>query len=154
MARVQRRLAMKKVKIRILRLKKNIPLPTRATPDSVGFDLHAAEGVVIKARSFGVVSTGIAIELPRGVEGQVRARSGLALRYGIGVLNSPGTIDPDYRGEIKVILFNLSDVDFAIKPKDRIAQIVFSRTVEVEFEENHSLTPTKRGKGGFGHTGR
>ncbi len=145
---------MKKIKIRILRLKKDIPLPSRATPDSVGVDLYAAEATIIKARSFGVVRTGIAIELPRGVEGQVRARSGLALRHGIGVLNSPGTIDPDYRGEVSVILFNFSDVDFEIKPKDRIAQIVFSRTVEVEFEENQSLTPTKRGQGGFGHTGR
>ncbi|NPV13469.1 dUTP diphosphatase [candidate division WOR-3 bacterium] len=145
---------MKKIKIRVLRLKKDIPLPSRATPDSVGFDLHAAEATIIKSRSFGVVRTGIAIELPHGIEGQVRARSGLALRHGIGVLNSPGTIDPDYRGEVKVILFNFSDVDFEIKPKDRIAQIVFSRTVEVEFEEKHSLTPTKRGQGGFGHTGR
>lgn len=144
---------MKKIKVRVLRLIKGIPLPSRATPGSSGFDLHATEETTIKARSFGSVRTGIAIELPPGTEGQIRARSGLALCYGIGVLNSPGTIDSDYRGEIKVVLFNISDVDFTVKPGDRIAQLIFTKTVNVELEECTSLTPTKRGQQGFGHTG-
>ncbi len=144
---------MKKFKVRVLRLCPEVPLPYQATTGAAGFDLFAKESVVIKAGSFGVVGTGIALEIPKGVEGQIRPRSGLALHYGIGILNSPGTIDADYRGEIKVILFNLSNTDFVIKPKDRIAQIVFAQTVPIEFEEVNSLSPTKRATGGFGHTG-
>ncbi|MGQ9678476.1 MAG: dUTP diphosphatase [bacterium] len=141
------------MKVRLLRLKKDIPIPYRATAGAVGFDIHAAEQKTINAHSFDSVRTGIAIELPPGTECQVRARSGLASKYGIGVLNSPGTIDPDYRGEIKVVLFNISGVDFTVKPGDRIAQLVFTKTVEVEIEECEFLTPTKRGQAGFGHTG-
>ncbi|MEO0004550.1 MAG: dUTP diphosphatase [candidate division WOR-3 bacterium] len=144
---------MRQVKIRVLRLKKNIPLPYKATSDAVGFDLYAAESKAIKAHSFGVIGTGIAIELPSGIEAQVRPRSGLAFHHGIGVLNSPGTIDPDYRGEIKVILFNISDKDFTVRQGERIAQIVFSRIVSVKFEESKTLSKTKRGERGFGHTG-
>ncbi len=140
-------------KIKVLRLKKAALLPYRATSQAAGFDLCAAEKAVIPAHGFGVVGTGIALEIPPGIEGQVRARSGWALNYGIGVLNSPGTIDPDYRGEIKVILFNISNKDFIIKPGDRIAQIVFSRTVAVELKKCKKLSPTQRGKRGFGHTG-
>jgi len=144
---------MKKIKIKILRINKNIPVPFQATADAVGYDLTAAEDTVIKARNFGVVSTGIALELPPGIEAQIRPRSGLAFHRGIGVLNSPGTIDSDYRGEIKVILFNVSDKDFMVKTGDRIAQIVFSRIMSVEFEESDRLSITERDSGGFGHTG-
>lgn len=136
-----------------MRSVKNIPLPYKATPGAAGFDLYAAESATIKAHSFGVVGTGLAIELSSGLEAQIRPRSGLAFHHGIGVLNSPGTIDSDYRGEIKVILFNISDKDFTIKRGDRIAQIVFSRIVSVKFKECNTLSNTKRNKGGFGHTG-
>ncbi len=144
---------MKRAKIKILRLNKNIAVPYKATPGASGFDLSAAQSITIKARSFGVVPTGLAIELPAGIEAQIRPRSGLAFHHGIGVLNSPGTIDPDYRGEIKVILFNISDKSFTVQPGDRIAQIVFSRIIPVEFEEAAALSKTRRNKGGFGHTG-
>ncbi|MGB9741694.1 MAG: dUTP diphosphatase [candidate division WOR-3 bacterium] len=144
---------MNKIKVKILRLNNQTPLPYQATPAAAGYDLTAAEDTIIKSHSFGIVSTGIALELPPGVEAQVRPRSGLAFHHGIGVLNSPGTIDPDYRGEIKVILFNASNQDFSIKAGDRIAQLVFSRILPVEFEETGHLSPTKRNQGGFGHTG-
>lgn len=146
-------MAIRALKVRILRLKKDASLPYQATSGSVGFDLFAAEPAVIKRRGFGGVGTGIALELPRGMGAQIRPRSGLALHYGIGILNSPGTIDSDYRGEIKVILFNISNTDFVIKPGDRIAQIVFTKIVPIKFEEVSALSPTKRSKGGFGHTG-
>lgn len=144
---------MKPLKVRVLRLKEKACLPYRATPGSAGFDLFAAESAVIKKGGFGGVGTGIAIELPEGIEAQIRPRSGLALHCGIGILNSPGTIDSDYRGEIRVILFNISHTDFVVKPGDRIAQIVFSKTVPVKFEEVATLSSTKRSDGGFGHTG-
>ncbi|MGQ9707294.1 MAG: dUTP diphosphatase [bacterium] len=144
---------MKPVKVRIHRLKKDVPLPYQATAGAAGFDLFSCHSRVIKAHSFGVVGTGITIELPAGIEAQIRPRSGLAFHHGIGILNSPGTIDPDYRGEIKLILFNISDNDFVIHSGERIAQIVFSRIIPVQFEETDSLSITKRGKGGFGHTG-
>ncbi|MEO0071641.1 MAG: dUTP diphosphatase [candidate division WOR-3 bacterium] len=144
---------MKPLKVRILRLKENACLPYRATSGAAGFDLFAAESAVIKKGGFGGVGTGIAIELPEGMEAQIRPRSGLALHCGIGILNSPGTIDSDYRGEIRVVLFNVSRTDFVIKPGDRIAQIVFTKTVPVKFEEVTALSPTKRSTGGFGHTG-
>lgn len=143
--------AMPRVRIRRLA---NVPLPFRATPDSVGLDLHAAERTVVKARSWATVSTGIALELPKGTEAQIRPRSGLAAEYGIGILNSPGTIDTDYRGEIKVILFNFSRRNFVVEPNDRIAQLVFSRPVSVTLVECKRLSRTARSNGGFGHTGR
>lgn len=141
------------VKVKIKRLS-NIPLPEYKTKGSVGLDIFAAEGKVIKAKSYGIVNTGMAIELPPGVEGQIRPRSGLAAKFGIGVLNSPGTIDSDYRGEIKVILFNISERDFLIKKGERIAQIVFSQTIPIVWQEVSRLSKTKRGKGGFGSTGK
>lgn len=146
-------MAIKKTTIKILKLKKDLPLPYHATPGAAGYDLTAAENTVIKAHSFGIVSTGIALELPPGIEAQIRPRSGLAFHRGIGILNSPGTIDSDYRGEIKVILFNTSDSDFIVEAGDRIAQIVFSRILPVEFKEVVRLSSTKRNKSGFGHTG-
>jgi len=140
------------VRVRFRRLRE-VALPVRATAGSAGYDLCAAEEVVIRARQSGLVGTGVALEIPTGVEAQVRPRSGLAARHGIGVLNSPGTIDSDYRGEVRVVLFNFSDRDFTVRPGDRIAQIVFGRTLEVEFVEAAELTDTARGPGGLGHTG-
>ncbi len=143
----------KMVEIKIKRLLK-VPIPKRKTKDSVGVDLAAAEDKVILAKSFGVVRTGIALQLPRGVEAQIRPRSGLAAKFGIGILNAPGTIDSDYRGEIKVILFNLGEKNYSIKKGDRIAQMVFSAIMPVVLKEVKRLSRTKRGKGGFGSTGR
>ena len=152
MARVQGRVAAETMKVRIKRLA-DVPLPCRQTQGSAGFDLCAAEEIVIPAHGFGSVGTGLAVELPEGTEAQVRPRSGLAAKYGIGVLNSPGTIDSDYRGEIRVVLFNASDRDYGIQRGDRIAQLVFSVLTDVELVEADSLTETSRGPGGFGHTG-
>ncbi|MEO0077372.1 MAG: dUTP diphosphatase [candidate division WOR-3 bacterium] len=152
MARVQRRLAVNMVQIRFRRLGET-RAPVRATSGSAGYDLCAAEEVVIGARRFALVRTGIALEMPAGVEAQVRPRSGLAAKSGIGILNSPGTVDSDYRGEVKVVLFNFSDSDFQVRPGDRIAQLVFSAVLDVELTEVSELTETERGAGGFGHTG-
>jgi dUTP pyrophosphatase len=138
--------------IRIRRLR-DIPLPCRQTPGAAGFDLCAAEDATIAAHGFGSVGTGLAVEIPERAEAQVRPRSGLAAKHGIGVLNSPGTIDSDYRGEIKVILFNASDQDYRVRRGDRIAQLVFSLLADVELVETDSLSETGRGPGGFGHTG-
>jgi dUTP pyrophosphatase len=139
--------------VRIRRLA-DVPLPARQTSGSAGYDLCAAEPAVVPARGFATVGTGIALELPDGFEAQVRPRSGLAARFGIGVLNSPGTVDSDYRGEVKVVLFNQSDSPYTVKPGDRIAQLVFGRLTEVELVEVDRLADTERGSGGFGHTGR
>ncbi len=153
MAGAQRRLAAETVKVKIRRLA-DVPLPSRQTRGSAGFDLHAAEETMVLAHGFGSVGTGLAIELPEKTEAQVRPRSGLAAKHGIGVLNSPGTIDSDYRGEIRVILFNTSDRDHKIQRGDRIAQLVFCVLTDVELVEADSLSETDRGPGGFGHTGR
>ena len=140
------------MKVSIKRLT-DVPLPSRRTQGSAGFDLCAAEDATIAARGFGSVGTGIAIELPGGTEAQVRPRSGLAAKHGVGILNSPGTIDADYRGEVRVILFNASDRDYRIHRGDRIAQLVFAAIADVELVEADSLSETRRGPGGFGHTG-
>ena len=140
------------MKVRTKRLT-DVPLPCRQTEGSAGFDLCAAEEAVIPAHGHGSVGTGIAVELPQKTEAQVRPRSGLAAKHGIGVLNSPGTIDSDYRGEIKVILFNTSDANYHVRRGDRIAQLVFSILTDVELVEADSLSETRRGSGGFGHTG-
>ena len=138
--------------VRIKRLA-DVPLPGRQTQGSAGFDLCAAEDAAIPAHGFGSVGTGLAVELPERTEAQVRPRSGLAAKHGIGVLNSPGTIDSDYRGEIRVVLFNASDHDYKVNRGDRIAQLVFSVLTDVELVEADSLSETSRGPGGFGHTG-
>lgn len=132
---------------------KPVPVPKYQTQDASGVDLHSAETLTINPGTFQIVGTGIAIELPKGLEAQVRPRSGLAAKYGIGVLNSPGTIDADYRGEIKVILFNFGKKSFKIKKHDRIAQLVFSPVTKVTLKEQKRLSKTARGSGGFGHTG-
>ena len=151
MAGVQGRLAEEALRIRIRRLRET-PLPIRKTAGAAGFDIHAAEDTTIAAGGFGTVRTGIALEMPEGAEAQVRPRSGLAARHGIGVLNSPGTIDSDYRGEVRVVLFNISGRDHLVRRGDRIAQLVFSALAEVELVEAGSLSSTGRGTGGFGHT--
>jgi dUTP pyrophosphatase len=136
-----------------VRLLADVPVPERHTEHAAGYDLRAAEPARIPARGFGLVRTGIAIEMPPGLEAQVRARSGLAANKGIGLLNAPGTIDSDYRGEISVILFNMNSRAFEVRSGDRIAQLVFSRLAAVRLEPARQLSRTKRGPRGFGHTG-
>jgi dUTP pyrophosphatase len=145
-------MAAETMKVNIRRLG-DVPVPCRQTQGSAGFDLCAAEEITVPAHGFGSVGTAIAIELPEKTEAQVRPRSGLAAKHGIGVLNSPGTIDSDYRGEIRVILFNASDRDFPVRRGDRIAQLIFTKLADVELVEADSLSETRRGTGGFGHTG-
>ncbi|RCK77660.1 MAG: Deoxyuridine 5'-triphosphate nucleotidohydrolase [Ignavibacteriae bacterium] len=135
---------------------KDIPPPSYATSGSAGLDLFAAveENIIIRPNQTCLIPTGIRIELPEGYEAQVRPRSGLAINYGIGILNSPGTIDSDYRGEIKVIIHNFGDREFEIKRGDRIAQMIINKYERVDLEIVEDITDTKRGSGGFGHTGR
>lgn len=130
-------------------------LPVYATNGSSGLDLRAflSESIVIKPFERYAIPTGLFISIPNGYEGQVRPRSGLAVNHGITVLNTPGTIDSDYRGEIKVILINLSDKEFAINNGDKIAQIVFSKYEKIQWQQVEVLDETNRNNGGFGHTG-
>ena len=131
------------------------PLPQYATPQSAGVDLRANlnEPIVLKPLQRCLVPTGLFLALSQGYEAQVRPRSGLAIKKGITVLNSPGTIDADYRGEINVILVNLSAEEFVIEDGERIAQMVIARHEQAEWEEVEVLDETDRGAGGFGHTG-
>src|SRR5512143_1735347 len=132
-----------------------LPLPHYQTEHAAGVDLYAAvQGdTVIAAGQWSLIPTGISLAIPEGYEGQVRPRSGLALRHGIGMLNGPGTIDADYRGEIGIILFNFSNEPFTVHRGDRIAQMVFAKLEKAKFESVASLSETVRGPGGFGHTG-
>ncbi len=132
------------------------PLPAYATEGSAGMDLcaHIHESVVLEPLERKLISTGLFIELPTGYEAQIRPRSGLALKQGITCLNSPGTIDADYRGEIGVILINLSNEMQVIKTGDRIAQMVIAPVTQISWEPATALTPTSRGAGGFGSTGK
>ncbi len=143
------------MKVKILN-KSAYPAPAYATELSAGMDLKAdiQEPVILAPLKRAMIPTGLSIALPAGFEAQVRPRSGLAAKHGITVLNTPGTIDADYRGEIKVILVNLSDEAFTINPGERIAQMVIARHEHVEWEEVEALDETSRGKGGFGSTGR
>lgn len=131
-------------------------LPKYETEASAGMDLRAnlEQSIVLKPLQRTLVPTGLFIELPVGYEAQVRPRSGLAFKYGISVLNTPGTIDADYRGEIKVILVNLSDADFEIKDGERVAQMIISAHVQAKLQQVEVLSETSRGAGGFGHTGK
>lgn len=131
-------------------------LPRYATTSSSGLDLKANIDVSILLNSLErcMVPTGLFLEIPEGYEAQVRPRSGLAAKHGISVLNSPGTIDADYRGEIKVILVNLSNEPFTIEPGERIAQIVFAHIEQITWRDVNNISITERGDGGFGHTGR
>ena len=132
------------------------PSPSYATVNSAGVDLKAniVEPIVLQPLQRAVVPTGLKIALPEGTEAQVRPRSGLAAKHGVTVLNSPGTIDAYYRGEVGVILVNLSDKAFTVNPGERIAQMVVARYERVEWEEVEQLDSTERGEGGFGSTGR
>ncbi|MFP6153344.1 dUTP diphosphatase [Helicobacter pylori] len=141
------------MKIKIQKIHPNALIPKYQTDGSSGFDLHAVEEVTIKPHSVGLVKIGICLSLEVGYELQVRTRSGLALNHQVMVLNSPGTVDNDYRGEIKVILANLSDKDFKVQVGDRIAQGVVQKTYKAEFIECERLDETSRGSGGFGSTG-
>lgn len=142
------------MKIQIIN-KSKFELPQYATPNSAGLDLRAniESPMVLKPIERKLVPTGLFIALPTGYEGQVRPRSGLAIKKGITVLNSPGTVDADYRGEIGVILVNLSNEDFIIEPGERIAQLVIAKHEQAEWELVENLDKTERGKGGFGHSG-
>ncbi len=142
------------MKVKII---KNNPfkIPEYETKGSAGVDLQAyvENPVVLKPMERALVPTGIFIEIPEGYEAQVRARSGLAIKHGISLVNGIGTIDSDYRGEIKVILINLGDKEFIINSGDRIAQMVFIKHEQADFELTEELNDTERGAGGFGHTG-
>jgi len=142
------------IKISIKKLKTEAIIPERMTSQAAGYDLYASnlEPIKIPSGKISIIPTGIAISLPSGYEAQIRPRSGLAAKEGIGVLNSPGTIDADYRGEIKVILFNFGDKDFIVEQGMRIAQMVISSCVEVTFIQSNDLDKTERGDGGFGFT--
>jgi dUTP pyrophosphatase len=142
------------MKIRIVNNSRH-PLPTYETSASAGMDLRAnlSDPIVLRPLERVLVPTGLFIELPAGYEAQVRPRSGLAIKKGIGLLNSPGTIDADYRGEIKVILVNLSKEEFVINDGERIAQMIISAHEKADWEQVEILAETDRGAGGFGHTG-
>jgi len=143
------------MKVRIVN-KSRHDLPKYATEASAGLDLRANldQAVTLKPLERTLIPTGLFIELPIGFEAQVRPRSGFAIKHGITVLNTPGTIDADYRGEIKVILVNLSDAAFEIKDGERVAQMVIARHEQAEWDEVDQLNETIRGAGGFGHTGQ
>lgn len=143
------------VSVQVLPHGAGLELPAYATPLSAGLDLRAAVEAPMTLRPLqrALVPTGLALALPEGFEAQIRPRSGLALKHGITCLNSPGTIDADYRGEVKVLLVNLGDADFSIARGDRIAQMVIAKHARARFEACESLPVTQRGGGGFGHTG-
>jgi len=145
--------------IKFLRLRpeldKDIELPKYMTALSSGMDIRAAvkKSIILKPKDIVLIPTGFAIAIPKGFESQIRSRSGLALKYGITIINSPGTIDADYRGEIKIAVINLGKAEYTIKRGDRIAQMIIKRVYQANIELVEELEPTKRGSGGFGHTG-
>lgn len=146
---------MSPVKVKVQILNPITEMPKLATEGSAGFDLKSTETKTIYAGQRAVISTGLAMAIPRGYEGQVRPRSGMAAKSGITVLNSPGTIDSDYRAEVKVILYNAeAHMPFEVKIGDRIAQMVIQAVPQVELELATSLDETERGSGGFGSTGK
>ena len=131
----------------------DIALPSYATEHSSGLDLRTAENITLEPGEYKLIPTGVAIEIPEGFEGQIRPRSGLALKYGIACLNSPGTIDSDYRGEVKVLLINLGKEIVRFERGERIAQLIISRYERVQVELAGDLAESGRSAGGFGHTG-
>lgn len=150
---------MKKIDLLIKRISesyKDVPLPQYATEGSSGMDVRAAikNPIVLPTGKVALVPTNLSVEIPFGYEIQVRPRSGLAAKNGIGVLNSPGTIDSDYRGELKIILFNFGSEDFVINSGDRIAQLVIAEVIQAKVVESENLNDSERGEGGFGHTGK
>lgn len=146
---------MPKIKVKVINQSSN-PLPQYATEGSAGMDIMAdiKEAMALSPLQRKLVPTGLFIELPLGYEAQVRPRSGLAIKYGITCLNSPGTIDSDYRGEIKVILVNLSNEEHIIQPGDRIAQMIIHTVEMIQWEPVKEVASTTRNEGGFGHTGK
>lgn len=142
------------MKVKVIN-KSNNPLPEYSTSQSAGMDLRAfiTEPVILGVIDRALIPTGLYIEMPEGYEAQVRPRSGLAIKHGITVINSPGTVDADYRGEICVELVNLSNTPFTVEPGERIAQLVFSKYEKADFIEVEELSETERGTGGIGHTG-
>ncbi|GAB6988967.1 dUTP diphosphatase [Paenibacillus pini] len=134
----------------------DIKLPERMSRSASGYDLYAAveEPVILQPNERKLIPTGFALAMPDGLEAQIRPRSGLAFKHGITCLNTPGTIDADYRGEVKVLLINLGQEPFTIDRNERIAQMVFQTVPDVEFEQVDVLSETVRGSGGFGHTGK
>ena len=146
---------MAKVKVKIINNSSN-PLPLYATSGAAGMDIMAdlQEPVMMNPMERKLIPTGLFVQLPKGYEAEIRPRSGLAARHGITCLNSPGTIDSDYRGEIKVILINLSGEAHAIQPGDRIAQMIVNKVEAVKWKTVNTLDTTKRNDGGFGHTGK
>lgn len=141
------------IQVKFIKLRQGAHIPQKAHEDDAGFDLYASEDFLLKAHGFGCVPTALSIELPFGYEAQVRPRSGLAAKYGVTVLNAPGTVDAGYRGEVKVILINHGDEDFAITAGMRIAQLVISPVLAAEFVEVDTLEESVRGEGGFGSSG-
>lgn len=143
------------MKIRIINKSKH-PLPDYSTKHSAGMDIRANidSDIVMKPLARTLIGTGLYLEIPEGYEAQIRPRSGLALKKGVTVLNSPGTIDADYRGEVGIILVNLSDQDFIVKDGERICQMVIARHEKAEWVQVDNLLETERGAGGFGHTGK
>lgn len=142
------------MKVNFKLLTETATLPAYSREGDACMDIRSDENAVIKAKSFGMVGTGVAVETPHGFEMQLRARSGLAAKHGIGLVNGIGTIDENYRGEIKAVLFNLGDEDFVIQKGDRIAQICFFKTTEIEPVQVDELTESNRGENGFGSSGR
>jgi len=142
------------ITVKFRKLTNTAQTPQKMTEHSSGHDLYAdVDEYYLNKGEVGLIPTGISVEIPAGYEAQVRPRSGLAAKHGIGVLNSPGTIDADYRGEVKVILFNFGNEPFRITREMRIAQMVFAKIEYAELEESSSLEQTERNDGGFGHTG-
>lgn len=147
------------VEIKIKRISNefsDVPLPAYATEGSAGMDIRAAvkDELIIEPGKVSLVPTNLSVEIPKGYEIQVRPRSGLAANHSVGILNSPGTIDSDYRGEIKIILMNFGDKPFTIHKGDRIAQLVVSKVYSAKIVEAENLNSSRRGEGGFGHTGK
>jgi len=141
------------LKVKIKRIKDNAVIPSYAHAGDSGVDLYSAEDYLLKPNERILVSTGIKIAVPKGYEAQVRPKSGLALNHGLSIVNTPGTIDSGYRGEVGVIAVNLGKEDIKIEKGKKIAQMVFNKVEEAEFEEVDELENTKRGAGGFGSTG-
>ena len=146
---------MEKIKVGIT-AENNVEIPRYMTEGSAGIDVSAniEREIELKPLERHLVPTGIKLEIPEGFEVQVRPRSGLAFKHGITVLNTPGTVDSDYRGEIKVLLINLSNEVYKIQPSERIGQLILSKVYRLDFEVKDELSETKRGEGGFGHTGK
>ena len=141
------------IRVLIKPLNDSAMMPIRATADSIGYDVASAQGVTIPPRKWRAVATGFAMEMPPGYEAQLRPRSGLALKFGVTLLNAPATIDPDYRGEVKVLLVNHGTEEFVVTAGMRIAQLVFASRLEAQFSLTTQLGDSDRGSSGFGHSG-